>query len=240
MEKSGKGVFLMISKVRNYLRVRFSMGRKGKERIISFWQKGGPDFNYFKAADDQQWIAIFWNTETVFYRLFSHLDLSRTLEIAAGAGRHSLQVINRIGELYLLDSSEGALNLARKKMEGRDHVHFIHHPSGTGLPASIPDASLTAVFSYDAMVHFEKETVASYISAAYRVLAPGGLCLFHYSNYSSNPTGDFSQNPGWRNYMTQEIFRSYVDDAGFELIETTIFEFSAPDSDAISLMRKPV
>lgn len=218
---------------------RFALGKDPTKRIISFWEKGGPDFNYFEAAEDQQWIRMFWQPETVFNKLFSKLSLDAVLEIACGAGRHSFQVVEQVNQLYLLDSSAGAIELARAKFSKYHHVRFIHHPGGLGIPPSaIPAASLTAVFSFDAMVHFEKEAVLAYMRDAYDVLKPGGHCLLHYSNYDKNPGGKFSDNPGWRNYMTQEIFNSYVQEIGFTLLDTELIDFSGPASDAISLLKK--
>jgi ubiquinone/menaquinone biosynthesis C-methylase UbiE len=228
----------LLSRLRNFLRRRFNFHKDPRERIISFWEKDGADFNYFKAAEDPKWLAIFWSPDSLFLRLFKELDLTRVLEIASGAGRHSFQVVDQIGEAWLLDSSAGALELAQKKMEGNPHVHFVHHPSGLGLPPTLAEDSFTAVFSYDAMVHFEKETIEAYLKAAFRILKPGGKCLLHYSNYNLNPDGAFSDNPGWRNYMTQEIFTKYAVDAGFRVIESIVFTFTSPDSDAITLLEK--
>ncbi|RYY63158.1 MAG: class I SAM-dependent methyltransferase [Chitinophagaceae bacterium] len=232
-------VVTLFNKIKNKFLIRFTLGKDPAKRIIAFWKKNGPDFRYFESAEDPRWIDIFWKEESLFRRLFSRLDLTRTLEIACGAGRHSWQVRGQTGELYLLDSSAGALELARQKFAGTDHVHFIHHPSGNGLPDSITDNSFSSIFSYDAMVHFEKETVRSYLLASFRALRPGGLCLFHYSNYHANPAGPFSANPGWRNYLTQELFTQYFTEAGFTLIETHLTDFSAPQSDAVSLLLKP-
>ena len=76
---------------------------------------------------------------------------------------------------------------------------------GDDLPG-IPDASVTALFSYDAMVHFEYTAVLAYIAEAYRVLEPGGKALMHHSNYDRNPGGFYRDNPHWRNFMTKALF----------------------------------
>lgn len=216
------------------------MGKDPVKRIISFWKQGGADYDYYKAAEDPGWIEIFWAPASAFRALFDQLDISRTLEIACGTGRHSFQVRDRFDQLTLLDSSAAAINLAREKFRGFPNVTYIHHPSGTGLPESLPDNSFSTVFSYDAMVHFEQHTILSYMKGAARVLVPGGLCLLHYSNFQANPGGLFSDNPGWRNHMTQEIFNAMAADAGLEILDTRIFNFSSTDSDALSLLRKPV
>jgi len=117
-------------------------------------------------------MQVFWSEDSRFFKLFKTLNLRNTLEIACGTARHSCKVINQIERLYLLDSSQGALDIARKNLFNHSNVTYIHHASGYGIPPAIPGNSLTAVFSYDAMVHFEKEVVFSYIKDSYRVLSP--------------------------------------------------------------------
>ena len=227
-------------KIKRALAIRFPLERNATKRIVAFWEKGGADFDYYKEAEQAGWLKVFWDKDSAFYKGFQQLNTEAVLEIACGTGRHSAKVIGTIKKLYLLDSSAEAMRLAHERFAQHEHVVYIHNPNGLGIPASaIPPASLTAVFSYDAMVHFEKEAVESYIRDSYRVLKTGGYALFHHSNYSKNPGGRFSDNPGWRNYMTQELFLSMAKRYGFEVVQSQIITFSAPDSDCLTLLRKP-
>jgi SAM-dependent methyltransferase len=230
----------LLQKVKRYFAIRFPLERNATKRIISFWEKDGVDFDYYKKAETAEWLNGFWNETSDFYQLFQQLDTEAVLEIACGTGRHSAQVVGKIKKLYLLDSSAEAMRLAKERFAAYSHVVYIHSPDGLGIPAdTIPPASLTAVFSYDAMVHFEKEAVESYIRDSYRVLKTGGYALFHHSNYSKNPGGRFSGNPGWRNYMTQELFLSMAKAYGFEVAHSQVITYACPDSDCLTLLRKP-
>lgn len=231
---------ILIKKLKRFIAIRFPFHKNETRRIISFWEKGGADWDYYQSAEDEKWLKVFWSPDSVFLPLFQHLDLDSVLEIACGAGRHSAQVIDRIKDLYLLDSSAEALKLAEERFASHRHITYIHNKTGFGIPADIvKDNALTAVFSYDAMVHFEKESVRSYVLDSYRVLKAGGFALLHHSNYDKNPGGKFTDNPGWRNYMTQELFCSYARQAGFEVVHTQVFDFSIKDSDCITLLKKP-
>lgn len=211
------------------------------KRIMSFWEKGGVDFNYFEKADNKDWLNVFWNEHSVFYALFNQLNLERTLEIACGSGRHSAMVVDRIKTLYLLDSSRGALELARRRFSNNHNVHYILNPGGMGINSeALKNNSLTAIFSYDAMVHFEKRCVESYLKDSFIALQPGNLALFHHSNYDKNPKGEFTDNPGWRNYMNRELFKSMARKWGFEIVHSEIISVSCQDSDCITLLRKPL
>lgn len=229
----------IIKKIKRFIAIRFPFQKDATKRIVSFWEKGGADFDYFEAADQKKWLEVFWNPDSHFYSLFQHLNLDYTLEIACGTGRHSARVVDRIKHLYLLDSSAGALEIAKKKFAEYDNVSFIHNPGGYGISdKTIAPESLTAVFSYDAMVHFEKESVRSYIEDSYRVLKPGSFALFHHSNYDKNPNGTFTDNPGWRNFMTQSLFLSYAAACGFNVVRSEVISFSAEASDCITLLQK--
>lgn len=229
----------VIRKLKRYLAIKFPTEKNATKRIISFWEKGGPDFEYYKSAEQDDWMKVFWNENSVFYPLFQQLNTEYLLEIACGAGRHSERIINNVKKLYLLDSSSAALNLAKERFASYDKVVYIHNKSGLGIPGNtIEDASLSAVFSYDAMVHFEKEAVASYIADSYKKLMPHGLALFHHSNYDKNPNGKFSDNPGWRNYMTQDLFIAIAKKHGFDVLHSEVFSFSCHESDCITLLKK--
>jgi ubiquinone/menaquinone biosynthesis C-methylase UbiE len=225
-------------KIRKKILTRFNFHKTQQQRIVSFWEGGGIDFDYYTEADREQWLNVFWNEETLFYQWFQQLNVHTLLEIACGTGRHSAQVCHKTASLYLLDSSAAALALARKRFAAHPNVQFIQ--SASGIPENIVAAgSVTAVFSYDAMVHFEKETVYQYLRDSFTVLQTGGYALFHHSNYSKNKGGQFTDNPGWRNYMTQELFLEYAHQCGFEVVQSQVFSFSCPDSDGLTLLWKP-
>ncbi|HEY0067913.1 MAG TPA: class I SAM-dependent methyltransferase, partial [Flavisolibacter sp.] len=132
----------VFKRIKRHLAIKFSFAKDPTKRIISFWEKGGPDFDYFKNADQQDWLNVFWSSESKFLQYFRHLQLDTTLEIACGTGRHSAQMIHKIKKLYLLDSSLGALNLARERFAGNTNVTYIHNKDGMGIPGIVPDNSL--------------------------------------------------------------------------------------------------
>lgn len=229
----------LLANVKKAFLLRFPIGQDKTKRIISFWEKGGPDFDYFKAADQKEWVDTFWNKDSVFYNHFQQLNIDSVLEIACGTGRHSLQVADKVRQLYLLDSSAGALEIARNKFSAYSNVTYLHNSEGLGIPREmLPDESLTAVFSYDAMVHFEQECVEAYINDSFRVLKPGGMALLHHSNYDKNPKGNFSSNPGWRNFMSWQLFQQMAAAAGFHILASETISYTSENSDRITLLKK--
>lgn len=207
-------------------------------KIIDLWTKEGLDFGYYQKAESADWLEGFWNKDSTFVSFFNELDLENTLEIACGAGRHSEQIIHRCKHLWLLDTSEAALEIAEKRLNQNKNFTIIFHPSGFGIPEIIADESLTAIFSYDAMVHFEYDCVMEYITDAYRKLKPDGKVLFHHSNYDKNPGGTIHENPSWRNFMSQGLFTHIAKRAGFKVLKSEVFSWTEKDTDCLTLLQK--
>ncbi|MBL7709990.1 MAG: class I SAM-dependent methyltransferase [Chitinophagaceae bacterium] len=209
------------------------------EKIINLWVEGGSDFAYYEKADSADWVNGFWNEDSLFARNFSQLNTEFTLEIACGAGRHSERFIDNTKHIWLLDTSEAGLALAEKRLSPRSNFTTVHHPSGYGIPDIIQPESLTAVFSYDAMVHFEYDCVIAYVNDSYKALKPGGMALFHHSNYDKNPGGTIDQNPSWRNFMSQSFFKHIAKRAGFNVIGSYVFPWVNTEiTDCLTLLKK--
>jgi hypothetical protein len=89
------------------------------------------------------------------------------------------------------------------------------------------------------MVHFSPEMVESYLQDSIRVLKPGGMALFHHSNYPAPLDRHYGQNPHARNHMTVELFAKLVQDAGLQLETSKTIKWGNEENlDAISLVRK--
>lgn len=207
------------------------------KRIIGFWErKDSYDFNYFNKVDDEPNTAGFWAPEGKFRPFFDQLDTSAIIEIACGYGRHTQRFVERAGHAWLLDTSVDALEEARRRLGNRPNVTIL--PPGDGTTIPLPDASLSAVFSYDAMVHFEMEAMFAYLRDIHRVLKPGGRCLLHHSAYDGAPGNTFDQNPGWRNFMSIPAFRHIALRTGFTFLSQEVIDWSAPKTDCITLIQK--
>lgn len=153
------------------------------------------------------------------------------------SGKTQLQIADRVGRLHLVDTSTAALDYARRRFANKTNVLIHLSEDGETLPF-LADASVTAVFSYDAMVHFEMLSVARYLQEIARVLVPGGKALLHHSNYGANPTGKFTDNPGWRNFMTEAVFRNLASRAGLTILSYETIAWATSDSDALSLLER--
>lgn len=207
-----------------------------KQSVIDVWKtEGSPDYAYFDAVEDK--VDGFWADGSFYRSEFEKLDLTATLEIACGKGRHSAKIVDRCGTLILADTSVDAIASASGRFADNPNVSTHVIEDGETLPF-IPDLSVTSAFSYDAMVHFEALTMASYLREMGRVLTQGGLALFHHSNYSAAPENFFNQNPGWRNFMSFDLLCHLASRAGLTILTFREIDWAAPKSDALTLFQK--
>lgn len=188
--------------------------------------------------DAERWTFLFWNPQTNFRQMFDRLDLTRVIELACGHGRHTEQFVGRAGHVTLFDIFDTNLEFCRKRLAGHANVSYVKGDGSTFRP--LEDRSATAIFCYDAMVHFSPDMVRSYLTDAARVLKPGGMALFHHSNFPAPLDRHYGLNPHSRNHMTAPLFGAYARAAGLEVVETRIIPWGeSSDLDALSLVRNP-
>jgi SAM-dependent methyltransferase len=187
-------------------------------------------------ADAEQWTFIFWDEDGPFRRLFERLDLSSTLELACGHGRHAEQMAARASRLTLMDIHENNLEVCRNRLSMHEHVTCIRNNGYDFRP--VAERSLTAIFCYDAMVHFSADLVESYLNDVKRVLAPGGSALLHHSNYAAPENRPYGQNPHARNHMTFDLFKTFAASAGLAVEDSEVVDWGGVKSlDRLTLLR---
>src|SRR5262249_34840060 len=157
---------------------------------------------YYEAAERAEALSVFWSDSSLFKRMFDRLDLTSVVELACGRGRHAAQILDVAGSVTVVDILPSNIDECRKRFSGRNVSCIVN--GGNDL-ADIPSSSATALFSYDAMVHFEATDVLNYISETYRVLKRGGRALLHYSNNESNPEGIYSDGLEWRSFFSEKM-----------------------------------
>lgn len=192
---------------------------------------------YYDAAENKDAQLIFWKEESPFFEMFQKLDLSHVVELAVGHGRHVDHYLDRAEKITLVDVNEENINFCKDRFQSQPNIEYLVN-SGSDLQ-EIEDSSVTSIFSYDAMVHFDLSDIARYLEEAYRILVPDGMVLFHHSNYSKAPGQWYSLNPGSRNFMSADIFKHLAITSGLKVIEQRIIDWSGQnDLDCISLCKK--
>lgn len=178
---------------------------------------------YYQDAEAPGHIEIFWGQDSIFRKMFDKMDLTNVVEIACGRGRHTHQFVDRAGSVTMVDILEPNIAACRRRFEGKQNVSFIVN-SGNDI-AEIEADTATALFSYDAMVHFEAADVISYIKETARVLRPGGMALLHYSNNEETPEGTYADSGAWRNFFSEKMMRHFANRSGLTTLESAVISW---------------
>lgn len=211
--------------------------RDQHNEVVRMWKdRESRNFVYFDQVESLT--NTFWGDGSLFRQLFDKIDSSELLEIACGQGRHTARVPIGYKRIFALDTSTDAVANAKERFRDNQKITVAFSEDGVTIPQ--PDNSFTGAFSYDAMVHFEPLTMASYLRETERVLKPGGRALFHHSVYDKNPTGAFTESQDWRNYMTPDLFAHFASRAGLMVLESHSFAWGNPEiiTDGLTLLEK--
>lgn len=215
--------------------------RTATEVIGSEWD--GAE-GYYNNAETKGWMAPFWGEHSPFLRCMRQMDLAYTVELACGHGRHTEHII--LGRMdgvsvqgaIVVDINESNIEFCKGRFSQFPNVAGRTN-NGSDL-SFIKEGSQTAVFCYDAMVHFEFHDVVAYVPEIFRVLKPGGMALLHHSNnYEANGQW-YGEVTRGRNFMSDRIMSHVAQRAGFEVASQIIIPWDGvPNLDCITLLKKP-
>jgi SAM-dependent methyltransferase len=197
--------------------------------------------NYYPDAEpyiQKQWDGVIWP-------IIKDLDFTEVLELAPGHGRNT-ELLRRVaGSITLVDVNPNCINACRERFgEQRDGCRFRYFVTDGDSLAMVDSESLTLVYSFDSMVHFDSSVVRAYVHEVARVLRPGGSAFLHHSNYGTvAPNSDWAHNPGNRSDMTAERMREFAAEAGldvaFQRLSGIADGWGLEDLDAFTVLRRP-
>ena len=191
--------------------------------------------NYFKNAESQRSRDVFWSNSSPFKELFDMLDTRKIVELACGRGRHVQHYIDETEKIVLVDVLEKNISFCRERFKGYSHIQYYTN-SGCDLKELLDD-EFTAIFSYDAMVHFESIDIYYYLLETYRILGHGGMALYHHSNNHQDYRTSFMTGVNGRNYMSMDLFAHFADRAGLEVIDQKVIKWGDVE-DGLTLLKK--
>jgi ubiquinone/menaquinone biosynthesis C-methylase UbiE len=196
-------------------------------------------------AQAEECLDMFWAKNTVFYKSFCQLDCTNIVELACGHGRHVQKYLEKAKTITLVDINQENIDFCKHRFLGDDKIKFLVN-NGNSFKG-IDTNSQTAIFTYDAMVHFELLDILEYLKESNRILVNGGKILFHHSNAASSTT--FKPELGYRlqkngrSFISADIFAYLALRTGFVVLQQDIFSWSAgetytKDVDCLSLCQK--
>ena len=102
-------------------------------------------------------------------------DLSRVLELAPGYGRNTARLARHAKEIHLVDVNQSCIDRCKQRFEGKTDTCKLFYCVNDGKSLNdLPSDYFTFVYSWDAMVHFDKLVIRDYIQEFHRILASKG------------------------------------------------------------------
>jgi SAM-dependent methyltransferase len=170
--------------------------------VESFRGTGSAYYDDAESCIENQWKLLIWPE-------IQNFNFESTLDFAAGHGRNSSMLAKLAKRLSIVDPNPDAVEFLRQRFpvnaQAQCAVSVIQN-NGVDLK-DVPTDSVTALYSWDSMVHFEKRLIEAYMPEFQRVMAPGALGFIHHSNFgrvSDDP--DFRKHPAWRANVDKDFF----------------------------------
>lgn len=195
-------------------------------------------YAHAEAVIQVQWDKVIWP-------IIKDEEFSSTLDLACGHGRNTEFLRRYAKSIDMVDVNQTCIDACESRFGGqKDGCVFRYHvTSGNSLPVS--NDSISFVYTWDAMVHFDKLVVRDYVHDVFRVLKPGGSAFLHHSNYGTvAPDSSWTKNHGNRSDMTAELMRDYAQEAGlkikFQRLSGMADGWGMDDLDCLTLVTKPL
>jgi ubiquinone/menaquinone biosynthesis C-methylase UbiE len=157
----------------------------------------------------EEWTASAeWKASLIDSVLRPVMSGARTvLEIGPGAGRWTETLQELADELILVDITDTTLELCRRRLGDATNVTYIQSDGRT--LRELPDASVDAIWSFDAFVHIAPLDVAGYLDEIARVLRPGAVAVIHHTGRR--------ERRGWRSPMSAAVFANLAHKSGLTI-----------------------
>lgn len=192
---------------------------------------------YYDGAEASKPMDTFWGKDTVFYKMFEQLDLENVIELAVGRGRHVRMYEPEAKHIVVVDILQKNIDYCMERYKDSKKIDYYCN-NGYNLE-ELNSGEFTALFCYDAMMHFEMMDIYEYLKDIYRVLKPNGMALLHHSNNTSNYMVAFNNNTHGRNYMSKDIFAYLSYRAGFDIVDQKVIDWhGVKDLDCVTLLKK--
>jgi beta-1,4-mannosyl-glycoprotein beta-1,4-N-acetylglucosaminyltransferase len=181
------------------------------------WPEDGDEWKEFAAFSGVSYES--WKDSLARTFLYPYLVPARSvLEIGAGHGRWSKEIVKRLGAnatLDLVDVTPSCIQFLRGLFQNDPHIQAYAN-DGRSLPM-VASASKDFVFSFDAFVHIEEPEFRSYAKELRRVMAPKGMGVIHHPG---NPNAE-QKAKGCRSSLTAQAVRRILTEQNFMVLRQT-------------------
>jgi SAM-dependent methyltransferase len=201
------------------------------------WLGRGEGWSRIWGGSAYQW----WGS--LYPRLQEFLPTGTVLEIAVGYGRWTRFLLHACDRLIGVDLVDKCVENCRRRFAEFPQATF-HQNDGTSLEM-VPEQSIDLVFSFDSLVHVDRDVVRAYLQQLPSKLTPGGVGFIHHSNLAAYVDPDTGKvpfdNPNVRDpTVSAPIFAELCAEAGLLCIGQELVNWEVEHmNDCFSLITLP-
>jgi ubiquinone/menaquinone biosynthesis C-methylase UbiE len=225
------------------------------------WPSGGDEWSESFGGSEASWFFV------IYPRIHRFIPSGTILEIAPGFGRWTQFLKTQCQSMIAVDLSETCIKHCKTRFASDTHIRF-HINDGSSL-AAVPDNSIDFVFSFDSLVHVEKDVMEAYVSQLSRKLTKDGIGFVHHSNLGAyrgrlgmakcfrklrsmlgqklfsteriSSLLSLNAGGGRASSMTAKLFREYCEKASLKCIDQELLNWWTGTCliDAFSVFTKP-
>lgn len=186
------------------------------------WNEQGNEWSRSWGTTDN----CFWGT--IYPRIKNFIPGETILEIAPGFGRWTQYLKDACENLIVVDLTEKCIAACQQRFA--DYSHITYHVNDGKSLSMIPDQSIDFAFSFDSLVHAEKDVIKAYLEQIALKLKPDGVGFIHHSNlgnYLNPSTGKLEvENPYWRaESIGAKLFEEYCEQVGLQCFSQEIVDW---------------
>jgi SAM-dependent methyltransferase len=191
--------------------------------------------------DAEKFMDVQWG---IIYPLIKDLNFESVLDLACGHGRNGEYLREHTKKLYMVDINQSCIDACKERFGNeKDGTKFFYYVTDGNHLRMIPDSSISLVYSWDSMVHFDKLIVRDYLQEIKRILIPGGSAFLHHSNYGAiSPNSDWAHNVGTRSDMSADLMKTFASEVGLDVsnqfLQGRKEGWGLDDLDCVSILRR--
>jgi len=212
------------------------------------WSAHGDEWSYSFGSASAHWYA-FILPRLQRYLPDTALPRSRIVEIAPGHGRWTQFLLSHCRHLAAYDLSEECISYCRIRFgnyvsDGTAEFHLTD-----GMTIEEKDGSVDFIYSFDSLVHAERDVIRSYLTHFSRCLKPGRFAFIQHSNLGAYPHLQNYNNSGPYNCRGATVSAATVQEDAKEQGLTTLIQEGLNHEtqhlnneliDCISVIQKPM
>ena len=146
------------------------------------WPDGGDEWSSGWGGPRAQWDH--WIEPRLTAALGrTRAEVASVVEIGCGHGRWTGFLHERYGDVAAFDLAEGCVGACAARFAEDPRVR-LSVCDGSSLPG-VEDGSIDLVFSFDSLVHADRDAIDGYLAECARVLTADGVVFLHHSNLAA-------------------------------------------------------